>query len=164
MKECCTDSAGNPKKKYSSKKEAERIAQLRRDEGMGIDVYPCNKGDGWHLAPQNTPTPARPQNVMTSEDRRLCTEKIRKRLENVLGEAKLKEIKDEIRRNTLQALEAKVDQLEHDVGESVAAATVCRKEFAVLQGNLKSVEQDLLETRRHLSKARHDLEVARKRS
>ena len=159
MQDCCTDRAGNPKKKYSSKEEAEKIAQLRRAEGLGINVYQCEERDGWHLTSLNATPQTRPENVMTSEDRGLYTKRIRNRLENVLGEVKSRKIKDEIRRNTLQALQAKVDQLERDSEEKVGAIQNCRKELVILRGNLKAAEHELRETRHNLSKARHELEI-----
>lgn len=160
MKDCCTDSEGTPKKKYSSKEEAEKIAQFRRDEGLVIKVYQCEMRNGWHLTSLNATPPARSKNVLTSEDSRLYTEKIRKRLKNVLGEAKSNEIRDKFRRIALEELQAKVDQLERDSEEQLGAVQNCRKEMAILRGDLKAAEQELRESRQNLSKARHELEVA----
>ena len=46
----CTGTDGKPKDSYRSREEAQRRADiLYREQGVALDVYGCEHGNGWHL-------------------------------------------------------------------------------------------------------------------
>ena len=46
----CTGSDGKPKESYRSADEAQRRAGiLRQEQGVTLQVYACEHGNGWHL-------------------------------------------------------------------------------------------------------------------
>ena len=49
--DACTSSNGRPKKSYASREDAERRADILKEErGADLVVYECARGRGWHLA------------------------------------------------------------------------------------------------------------------
>jgi len=163
MKPCCTDHKGKLKKKYLSIEEAEKVAQLRRDDGIGINVYPCEERNGWHLTSQNAPLPQRPKNVMTQEDRRLYSRRNKNRLGDLIDGEVVRQLKDEVRKNTLLSLEKKIGRLEQDIEEKVKAYKIRRKELTILRNDLETAKEELNLSKRHLLTAKHENELAKKR-
>lgn len=52
---CCTDSRGNYKALYDSKKDADRRAGiLYKEQGVQLKVYSCLYNNGWHLTKNKT--------------------------------------------------------------------------------------------------------------
>lgn len=46
----CTSQDGQPKESYRTQKEAQRRASiLKREQGVTLQIYPCEFGNGWHL-------------------------------------------------------------------------------------------------------------------
>jgi hypothetical protein len=163
MKPCCSDHNGNPKKKYKNREEAEKAAQSRRDEGVGINLYPCEEKDGWHLTSQNAPPPIRPKNVMTPEERGLYTRRSKNRLGDLLDEEVAKQLKDEVGRNTLHSQRGKLETLQQDIDDRVESIRSHRKELAILRNNLKTAEKNLNLTRQDLSIAKHEYAITKRR-
>ena len=158
MRACCIDQYGNEKRKYKTKEEAEEIAQYRRDDGIGVKVYECMDRDGWHLTSHNAPTPIRPKNVMTREDRLLLRKQKTARLGDAIGEEVVTNLKNEIKKNSLIQLEEKIQQLKQDVEEKSVIICNYRKQFARLRQAIQAREQDLKESKRSLSRTENEYE------
>ncbi|MGD8349471.1 MAG: hypothetical protein PVI79_09560 [Gammaproteobacteria bacterium] len=161
MNSCCTDQNGNPKNKYQSKEEAEKVAERRRDEGVAIKTYQCEKGDGWHLTSKNAPLPTRPEKVMTQEERGLYTRPEKCLPGDSVGEEIFRQIKKDVLESTLRSWERKIDQIQQEIDEKVELIRCRRKQIAELKKELLTAEEDLKATRRNLSVTKREYESAK---
>ena len=142
MRPCCTDHNGNEKKKYDTRDEAERVAQLRRDDGIGVDIYECEDRNGWHLTSQNVPPPIRPSNVMTGEDRALYSSPKKGRLGDFLDEVAASELKQKVASNTLLLYERKIENIKQDLERKEQLMRDRRQQIAILRKALQSAVND----------------------
>lgn len=162
MNSCCTDQNGNPKKKYQSKEEAEKVAERRRDEGVAIKIYQCEQGDGWHLTSKNAALPIRPRNVMTQEERGLYTRPGKNLLGNAVGEEIFSQIKKDLLESTLRSMETKIDRTRQEIDEKAELIRSRRQLIAELKKELLTAEEDLKATRRNLSFRKREYESAKR--
>lgn len=163
MKPCCTDHKGKEKKKYKTKDEAERVAQLRRDDGIGIKVYECEDKDGWHLTSRNAPPPIRPKNVMTQEERALYTGRRVSRLGDLLEEEVASDLKQKVRKNTLNLYKRKIENLKQDLETREQIIRRHRQQLAILRKELQSAEEDYRIARREIISTEREYERAKVR-
>ncbi|MGD2117203.1 MAG: hypothetical protein PVG66_02490 [Chromatiales bacterium] len=173
MRQCCSDHNGNIKKKYKTKEEAEKVAELRKDDGVAITVYPCEGGNGWHLTSRNAPPPERPKNVMTKEETKLYTKQHRNRLGNLFDEALVAQIKNEAKDNTLSILKKKLESLQSEFNERYREFDSLRKQYrrterekegtVDLREFLIEAEQNIKMTRQKLRDAKQEYESAKRR-
>lgn len=162
MNPCCTDQSGNPKKKYQSKEDAEKVAKRRRDEGVAIKIYQCEQGNGWHLTSKNAAEPIRPKNVMTREERGLYTRPGKNLLGDAVGEEIFSQIKKDLLESTLRSMETKIDQTQQEIDEKAELIRSRRRQIAELKKELLTAEEDLKATRRNLSFRKREYESAKR--
>jgi len=161
MRQCCTDRAGNPKKKYQSKEEAEKSAQRRNNEGVKVIVYRCEEGDGWHLTSQNASPPERLNNVMIQVERVRYTKKNKNLLGNILDEELVNQLKNESQKNTLSILGEKIELAQQELDQKTIAYKSHKKDFFEVRKILNFAKQDLDEAQRELRNAQHEYDAAK---
>ncbi|MFC1333175.1 MAG: hypothetical protein G8D91_00485 [gamma proteobacterium symbiont of Clathrolucina costata] len=182
MRDCCKDHDGKPKRKYSTESEAEKAAEAIRDEGESIRVYQCDDGDGWHLTSHNAPSPERPKNVMTREDKKLYSQDSysrnrTRRKENSLGsllnDEALSQMKAEAEKNTLEILRKQLEPLQEDFdtkyrlhGQLLKQCRVAERKGECLpeiQEQLALAKEDEAEARKKLRAMKKEIELAKRR-
>lgn len=163
MRQCCTDHKGKKKRKYQTKEEAEKAAELRNDEGIAVKVYPCEEGDGWHLTSQNAPPPDRPKNIMTQAEKNIYTKRTRNLLGNLIGEDIMAQIKDGAEKNTLVIHQEKIEQFQQEYDERYRDYKECKKDAAIVRQRLKLAEHALRMVNQNLYTAKNEYELAKRR-
>lgn len=163
MSQCCTDHVGNPKQKYKSREEAELAAERRKEEGVELMVYPCDKGDGWHLTSRNAPPVLRPKNVMTQQERGLYSKPTKNLIGNVISENLEIQLKDRGRRKTLFLLKKNVEEAQLKLDKKKGVYQNYKKNLFEMKKNLSLAEQDVRESKRKLSNAQLECNSAQRR-
>ena len=156
MKQCCTDRNGDPKKKYRSREEAEKAARRERNETVGQTVYPCDEGDGRHLASPNASSPTSRQSVITRDARVALNGHTGNPLADSTKREVVKRLADYARPGALQLLEEKIAGFQRDTEEKTEAVRRLRRQIAALKNELESAERDLKASQRKLSNARFE--------
>ena len=154
MRECCTDHEGKPKRKYKTRADAEKMAQLRREDGVLVHVYRCEEGDGWHLTSRNN-QPILPATVSATYLGR------KQKAKTHLGDLIDKDLADKMKNAALVNLEIKIEDIQEKIEQQTELYKKYKTEMYEIRNKLKEKEKELREYQHQLRLCRQEYAQAK---
>ena len=159
MRECCTDHEGKPKRKYKTRADAEMVAKLRREDGVIVNIYRCEEGDGWHLTSRNTqPIPDVTRDMVNAPYLRQ-NQKDRSHIRDLVDD----ELVDNMKQIALVNLEKKIEDAQgkiEDVQEKIEEQMALYKKYKIkmheIRSNLQEKDRELKEYQQQLNSYRQE--------
>ncbi len=158
MRECCTDHKGQPKRKYETQSEAEKVAKLRRGEGVNIKVYPCEEGNGWHLTSHNVEI----QTAMNIMEQREIS-RYKQKSKNLLGSSIDSELINQMKQNVLSSIEKKIEHEQEKLDLQKEIFEKNKKAYIDIRQKLRLEEQELRHTEQEIHKLQNEYNQAKNR-
>ncbi len=159
MRECCTDHKGHPKRKYKTKAEAEKVAQLRCEEGVNVSVYPCEEGNGWHLTSRNTQHTQAYESIMVQKELLRYKQKSKNPLRNVIDE----ELSSQIKKMALTTLEKKIEETQEKIDQQITLYKSNKKSYVEIRNTMREIELKIRDLKSDMHNYQQEYNIAKRR-